>query len=341
MLVNRVIHKLTVFVACGVLLSSCVTMRYFEVEVLAPAKTVIQSSGPNVGFVSKFELFKDLPKESDIVWRKDSVLYVKAINSVKNGMNSGLKFNVLDVSVQQEKMLTKKDLIEPLLWDRISAACPDSLDLLFFLESLTLNYKSVPYYNYDNETGIGLKVNGRSVWKICDLREKSYTELTLREEIPVVPIYDAFSVFSPYSSEADSSYFYDAAIDFGEAISQYLEPTWQAKERSFFDSKRLFPEAKNHLEDGRWEEAATVWIKCTNSRDKQLAARASYNMALASEMMNRIDIALEWINKSADLGLKDVAETYKKELIERKAAIEQLNQITHNAKIPISTNSTQ
>jgi len=294
------------------------------VEVLAPAKTVIQGSGPNVGFVSKFELFKDLPRESEIVWKKDSTLYVKAIKSLKTGLNSGLRFTVLDLSIQPEKMLTRKDLIEPQLWDRISSVCPDSLDLLFFLESLSLEYKSVPYYHYENETGIGLEVKGKSTWKVCDLNEKSYSELNLTEEIPIVPIYDYFSIINPYSDEADSTYYLDAAIDFGGAISQCIEPTWQAKERCYFDSKKLFPMARTYLEEGSWEEAEQVWEKHTNSKDKKLAARASFNMAVACEMTDRIDEAIDWVKISADLGLKDVTTSYKVELLERKAAIESI-----------------
>ena len=54
-----------------------------------------------------------------------------------------------------------------------------------------------------------------------------------------------------------------------------------------------------------------------NHKNKSVASRAYFNLALASEANGQIDIAITWINKSLDLGNKK-AKIYKSKLEQRK-----------------------
>ena len=85
-----------------------------------------------------------------------------------------------------------------------------------------------------------------------------------------------------------------------------------------------------------WLKAAKIWNIQTRSKKLMIAAKASYNMALASEMEGKYDIAIEWLVRSSSI-LKQNNEEHKlncqhyiSELIVRKKEIEKLSQQIRN-----------
>lgn len=87
-----------------------------------------------------------------------------------------------------------------------------------------------------------------------------------------------------------------AAYDYFERISPHWEPDY----RQYFSlgSPALEQIAEKLELTGDWEEAAKSWRDLTNSEDAKVSHRASFNMALASEILGQPRVAIEWIDRA-------------------------------------------
>jgi len=110
------------------------------------------------------------------------------------------------------------------------------------------------------------------------------------------------------------------AFHIGAALAKNTQPQWETQERVLF----FFPGVKwykalEHAFLFEWEEARDIWLALTreNKNPKKIAC-AAYNLAVASEMMGRIDLAKEWLNLSLSyMNIPEVGH-YKFILDERK-----------------------
>ncbi|WP_340112866.1 DUF6340 family protein [Maribellus mangrovi] len=91
----------------------------------------------------------------------------------------------------------------------------------------------------------------------------------------------------------------NAADIAGANTAEFLVPHWRTVQRIFYESGN--PEIKptsQMVNNGKWLEAAEVWKKYTNDKNKALAAKCKFNMAVACEMNDQIDAALGWVVES-------------------------------------------
>lgn len=66
--------------------------------------------------------------------------------------------------------------------------------------------------------------------------------------------------------------------------------------------------AEKYALENDWNKAAELWKKRTENRDQQVAAKACFNMALASEMAGNPEIGIEWLIKSNNCKFKNNVE---------------------------------
>jgi hypothetical protein len=50
--------------------------------------------------------------------------------------------------------------------------------------------------------------------------------------------------------------------------------------------------------EGDWEKAALLWNQLANAGSNSACAKAAFNMVIASEMLNRRDMAIKWAQKT-------------------------------------------
>jgi len=67
-----------------------------------------------------------------------------------------------------------------------------------------------------------------------------------------------------------------------------------------------------------WLAAATIWNAQSTDHNHVLAAHAAFNMALSCEVMDKIGLAMVWINKSWNLDESEVTKIYADILLNRK-----------------------
>lgn len=114
----------------------------------------------------------------------------------------------------------------------------------------------------------------------------------------------------------------------GNVFADFLVPNWINVERVYYRPWNKEVKATRKLiADGAWKEAAAYWKPYTNDKIKRIAARGMFNMALAAEMENQIDAAIDWAVRSYHLyGNKDefhkeICEDYIRILSQRKQDI--------------------
>jgi len=91
----------------------------------------------------------------------------------------------------------------------------------------------------------------------------------------------------------------NAADIAGTNSANFLLPHWITIQRmcySFADAERK--KAIPLAEAGQWLEAAKIWKAHTSNKNKKTAAKCMFNMALACEMNDDLEAALEWVVKS-------------------------------------------
>jgi hypothetical protein len=92
---------------------------------------------------------------------------------------------------------------------------------------------------------------------------------------------------------------YNAADLAATELIDFLVPHWINVDRMYYKSGHTELKKTNYLiQQNRWLEAAEIWKKNINNKNKMIAAKSMFNLGLACEMNGDIDAAIDWITKS-------------------------------------------
>lgn len=118
-------------------------------------------------------------------------------------------------------------------------------------------------------------------------------------------------------------------FDGGMRYASRVAPTWVSYSREIYTKAKRYGGmkiAKRMARRGDWEQAALTWQKLSQVPVRKVAARATYNLAVAYEMQGDIDKALEYARIAADkYGLRK-ADNYIWMLNSRRAELYRLDQ---------------
>ena len=106
----------------------------------------------------------------------------------------------------------------------------------------------------------------------------------------------------------------------GSLAAKFTQPQWETQERVlFFFSSAPWYKALEHAFMFEWEEAQNIWLMLTKeNKNHKKVAYAAYNLAVASEMMGRFDLAKEWLDMSGKYLKIPEVKYYMQILDERK-----------------------
>lgn len=91
----------------------------------------------------------------------------------------------------------------------------------------------------------------------------------------------------------------EIALNIGQEIVTKMFPSWIEQQRTLFVfSNRDWSKAYNYAKQFMWAEAMELWIKETSAKNSIEVAAAAFNMAVACELTDRLELALDWINLS-------------------------------------------
>ena len=101
----------------------------------------------------------------------------------------------------------------------------------------------------------------------------------------------------------------------GIKMASFISPKWIKQIRYYFETgNKEIDAAIPLIKENKWEDATLIWTKYTSVKSKRERSRVEFNLALAAEMSNDLDLAIEWGLKSFKTNYSSAAEEYLKTL---------------------------
>lgn len=122
----------------------------------------------------------------------------------------------------------------------------------------------------------------------------------------------------------------NAADIAGNQFAEFLVPHWLEVERMYYKFGQGELQSANSLvKQNCWMEAAAIYMKNTKIRNKKIASKCMFNMALVCELNGDIEAAVDWVIKSMNANHKDPyhkgnCENYSRILSQRKLDIREI-----------------
>lgn len=300
------------------LLCSC-KMNELYINVIQPAPVTIPSYIKNAGIIDRSDP-SDATKGLDAV---DKVLSLEGANLDKEGaaasvtgLNDELSANdrfseVILIPTAKAKAPGLGMYPPPLDWETVTSICRENrVDALFSLELFDTDSKiSYQIRKSEGKTILGV-ITGyeqqadmlttvKTGWRIYDPAGKN-----ILDDINIIKdlIFSA-SGLTPVIAAS-------ALIDRKEAVkkvgnlagvtlAQRLLPYKIRVYRDYYvKGTNNFETAMRKARTGNWDEAGQLWKKETTNSSPKIAGRASYNMAIISEIDGFLDVAVEWARKA-------------------------------------------
>jgi hypothetical protein len=329
-------------------LGGCNTVREIPIEVLVPAEVTIPEYIQSVTFVNRSympQLAKDpgdtLERPPEDLYILDTILNNKFFLGVFDALNSSPLFKLEAPTAIQIRRTDSIRFPQPLSeQDLLFAVDTLNTDALICLEgyrvkdTIAVFYKwnyywyDEDYYEWQNK--FVFFVEGTTQWRIYDLLNQIIIDEFFISDTTLWTVYgqlieDAMNEF-PEVVDAYREYAYQRGVDFGMRIS----PSWGQVRRFYFISGNSnLRKAAELADNGKWEEAAVLWKKETDSTNPKIAAKARFNMALYCERKDLIIPAIDWAIKSYELIHEKYTKTYIDILEKRK-----LNKLKLQEQIP-------
>ena len=129
----------------------------------------------------------------------------------------------------------------------------------------------------------------------------------------------------------------NAADIAGSRFAEFLVPHWIEVERMYYKSGQVeLQKTEELINQNRWMEAAEIWKKNTKNKNKSVAAKSMFNLALACEIAGDMDAAIDWCVKSFYVfGTKNEfhaenCKNYIQILARRKIDIQKIESLSFN-----------
>ena len=329
--------------------SSCITSNVV-VNIQRPADITVSQDIQNVVIANRSRPSKE-NLTGNIV---EGIISGEGIGTDRRGAESCIDGLINMLGKSERFTLKNKDGIElkgtgtasfpvPLEWDIVQSLCDpynaDALIVLATFDSDSRSYVGNPVTRTRKKKGVKVKtlrypayreITIESGWRIYDLKNKRIVDenkFTEHKEFSAwadSPKAAQISLLSQGSAIRESGVF--AGTQYGFRIS----PIWIKARRAYFTGKHDdLKLAKKYIKKGDWDSAITIWKDLVNSTNKKIARRSAYNMAIASEIKDGLDAAIEWAKKAKNLGEKK-AHNYINVLNRRKIDKEKLKQQLNN-----------
>lgn len=306
-------------------LYSCISYKYIDIEFYDLPEKRFNLVDNKLLILENLYLRNTDTPVLKLDWALDSTASGEACESLVNLLATSPWFSEVNLSRHIVYRSDSSRVILPLAWQTL-----DSLSDLYSCKTIiSLDYVKVrPYYDiypvwrseFKEYYGF-IRVSSYSYWRVYNVSSRKielgklitdtllwekndWAEITLGNQLP--GMFEACAY---------------AGADAGERFSHLIAPQWQKDSRVIYVPSHHgeMNRAYRFALQGNWLDAAAIWQPLTLSSNKRLAAQAAFNMALANEMMNKFDVALEWINvaKPKNPNLKFLQE-YRDILQERK-----------------------
>jgi hypothetical protein len=121
----------------------------------------------------------------------------------------------------------------------------------------------------------------------------------------------------------EASMLEQTALFVGSNIAKMVSLHWRDVQRTMYlYGNDELVEAGNLAIKGDWPQATDLWFELAGSDREKIAEKASYNMALASEMAGDLDLAITWAERCIENYDSRLAKSYLEVLKQRSKDLE-------------------
>ena len=323
----------------GVIFSSCSTTNLVYISLLQPAPVSIPQDIKKVAVVNRSEA----AKQNRVIDAIDKVLTLEgpgldaagaeaSITGLKEELWKNNRFtDIIPVKNAATNNAAPGFFPAPLSWDAVEKICAENnADAVFALElfdtDTKINYAAVPVSlktPLGNVPAIEHQANMQTMvktgWRIYDphgrnvLDEYAEGKSLNYSSKGINPVEAAAGLINRKEAVKE------AGNKNGHAFAQRLIPYWIRVYRDYYiKGSDNFTIGTRMARTGNWKGAEEMWLKETNNASGKIAGRASYNMAIISEINGDLDKAIEWAQKSYEHYNNRLALSYVNILKNRK-----------------------
>ncbi len=303
-------------------LTSCIPYKEIDIQYLNKPELNIPSDFNKPLILVNLYKNKRVDKKERFAYAIDSVASEEAALSLKENLNNSPWFDGLNTPIRQYYRIDSSKYIKPLSWSTVkNIASKDSADLVISLEYIkvlenTDSYKTqnsdyIFYYGYLNAVVY-------SYWRVYDIARNQianaylYRDTLMWDAKDWVPVSVGTQIPGYFSASAY------AGNECGEKYAKKIAPIWNNDKRILFHSgSKELEIGATHAIKGNWIDAASEWQKVFPLNKRKQSAKAAFNLALASEMLGKFDIALEWLRKAKKLYPLPEIDSYQLTIEER------------------------
>lgn len=296
---------------------SCST-GYVSISVLKPAKISLPAEIRNVALYNgscemspagTFDRVTNMRLESGVNYNAAEYEYLKGIYQT---LSASPRFTEVHLADSACNSVFSSDEINRTLLDSLCRV--NSSDAIIVLESGD-TYDDIDIYSFFSYCYVNYKVINEHNWVVYYPSAGQYIEFQLSDTLKWEGQDENCYFDSPDMYELLSEACHNSGIKAG----LYMSPYWEdnVPRVIFRGINPSLQKAADLVNRNLWYEAAEIWNSMAESSNERLAARASFNIALAWERDDDLNQALLWINYADSLADNKYINEYKAVLAER------------------------
>jgi len=278
-----------------IILSSCASSytssrnyntKTLEIQVLKPASIGVPEGVYRYGIINQIAKSKNDPIE--ISKTEQETLHDNTRKSCLNGLykyiNESEAIDTAQVLNANRKFFTDTS---QMFWPNIEKFCSQhNIDAIVYIDRLKIDNSTTRSSNYPvNDKYAELKL--KTTWIVLFPGERKKIEKDID--------------YNKYGKVNDGKdkFIYNAGYMTGAKFGKHIIPGWTKTERKFFVANdEDFKKATEFFQNSQWEDAAKIWSGYLSSENKNLAAKANFNLALYYEIQGSLDQAFELAKKA-------------------------------------------
>jgi tetratricopeptide (TPR) repeat protein len=337
--------KLSLFWFLGLFLgiTSCTVYKEYPIDVYKPGVIAVPPNVKNIALISRNFKYKNdtlqhYYKDDQTLKRAkgdpkniDSVLVGYCLNELALNLKTKNNYNQIRIFPDVFKPHTSSKL-PSLDFDLINKLTTETeTDLVISLETYSYFYSE---YSADAGAPKSREVITANVWAVYDPASSKIIERKTMIDTLYWNAYDEQGNYQKNSKLPPRlSALKIASQMAGENYSKRFVASWESVKRVYsVPPLPDFETAEKYLQKGDWDNAIVLWKIYAADKNGKMAINARYNLALAYEMKDDLDTAIQWLTAAQQIAaeykskdnLKMIA-AYQKVLEQRKKEIERLN----------------
>jgi hypothetical protein len=314
--------------------AACRTVSSIQIEVVKPASVILPDQVNNVLVVNNWSTMAEPVFTNPIqkaVYQLDTTASQQIIKKLVDELEASPRLDSAKY-IAQMFFRQPKDQFKQMEWADVERLCHMahteamvSLDGFAIIDSLLFAY-------YDDGYGIKpynfIKLTVNCLWRVYyPDKEEFLLKWWQTDELELPDVQSVKHYYEIIGSNEGRNWLLDLITNkVALNTSDKLVPYWLEVERYlFYTTQPELNHANNLAFQNEWINAALIWKKYADYKNATIASSACHNMAVVCEVEGKLDLALEWAEKSLLIKYNSLTSDYINDLRLRIEEIKLLN----------------